>query len=84
VFRWRAATRGIEPSVSFVEELDAFPPGYPRGWTLAAAAYDLDGDLRPEVYVAHDFGPDRLLHNVSEPGRIRFRVAQGKGTSGLL
>ena len=78
VFRWTAATRGIEPSVSFVEELDAFPPGYKHGWALAAAAYDLDGDLRPEVYVAHDFGPDRLLHNLSEPGRIRFRVAEGK------
>jgi hypothetical protein len=78
VFRWTGATRGAEPSVSFVEETNAFPPGYPRGWPLATASYDLDGDLRPEVYVAHDFGPDRLLHNVSERGRIRFRVAAGK------
>ena len=78
VFRWTGATRGAEPSVSFVEEPAAFPPDYPKGWALAAAAYDLDGDLRPEVYVAHDFGPDRLLHNVSEPGRIRFQVAEGK------
>ncbi|HET6899693.1 MAG TPA: CRTAC1 family protein, partial [Vicinamibacteria bacterium] len=78
VFRWTGATGGVEPSVSFVEEPDAFPPDYPRGWALAAASYDLDGDLRPEVFVAHDFGPDRLLHNVSERGRIRFRVAQGK------
>jgi hypothetical protein len=79
VFRWTGATgTAAEPSVSYVEEPEAFPPGYPRGWALAAAAYDLDGDLRPEVYVAHDFGPDRLLHNVSERGRIRFRLAEGK------
>jgi hypothetical protein len=79
VFRWTGATQApAEPSVAFVEETDAFPAGYPRGWPLAAATYDLDGDLRPEVYVAHDFGPDRLLHNVSEPGRIRFRLAEGK------
>jgi hypothetical protein len=78
VFRWTSATRGAEPSVSFAEDPDALPPGMPRGWALAAAAYDLDGDLLPEVYVAHDFGPDRLLHNVSQPGRIRFRLAEGK------
>jgi enediyne biosynthesis protein E4 len=78
VFRWTGATRGPEPSVSFVEDPDALPAGMPRGWPLAAAAYDLDGDLLPEAYVAHDFGPDRLLHNVSQPGRIRFRLAEGK------
>ena len=50
VFRWTGATAGANPSVSFVEEPDAMPPGYPPGWPLAAAAYDLDGDLLPEVY----------------------------------
>jgi enediyne biosynthesis protein E4 len=78
VFRWTGATGGAEPSVSFAEDPEALPPGMPRGWSLAAAAYDLDGDLLPEVYIAHDFGPDRLLHNVSQPGRIRFRLAEGK------
>jgi enediyne biosynthesis protein E4 len=78
VFRWTGATRGAEPTVTFTEEPDALPPGYPRGWPLAASAYDLDGDLLPEAYVAHDFGPDRLLHNASQPGRIRFRLAEGK------
>lgn len=78
IFRWTGATRGAEPSASFTEEREALPPEYPRGWPLAAAAYDLDGDLLPEVYVAHDFGPDRLLHNVSQPGRIRFQLAEGR------
>lgn len=47
------------------------------GWTLALGAQDLNGDLRPELYMAHDFGSDRLLVNRSQPGRIRFTLATG-------
>ncbi|GAA3004346.1 CRTAC1 family protein [Streptosporangium longisporum] len=47
------------------------------GWTLALGTQDLDGDGRPELYVANDFGPDRLLVNESAPGRIRFTEALG-------
>jgi enediyne biosynthesis protein E4 len=77
-YRWTAATAGPEPSVSFVEETEALPRDMPKGWSLATASYDLDGDMLPEVYIAHDFGPDRLLHNVSRPGHIRFRVVEGE------
>ncbi|HEV2763476.1 MAG TPA: VCBS repeat-containing protein, partial [Pyrinomonadaceae bacterium] len=49
-----------------------------RGWTLAVAAGDLDGDLLPELYLANDFGPDRLLHNRSAPGAPRFALAEGR------
>ncbi|GAA2882911.1 CRTAC1 family protein [Streptosporangium fragile] len=48
-----------------------------RGWTLALGAQDLDRDGRPELYVANDFGPDRLLVNESAPGRVRFTEARG-------
>jgi hypothetical protein len=48
-----------------------------RGWVLAAAANDLDGDLLPELYLAHDFGPDRLLSNRSKPGEFRFVPLEG-------
>jgi len=48
-----------------------------HGWTLALGARDLDGDLRPEIYVADDFGPDRLLHNVSTAGALRFELVEG-------
>jgi hypothetical protein len=48
-----------------------------NGWTLAMAAADLDGDLLPEIYVANDFGPDRMLVNLSRPGQPRFRLAEG-------
>jgi hypothetical protein len=49
-----------------------------RSWTLAVAAADLDGDLLPELYFANDFGPDRLLHNRSTPGRLRFESLEGR------
>ncbi|MBB2914004.1 hypothetical protein FHS43_005313 [Streptosporangium becharense] len=48
-----------------------------RGWTLALGAQDLDRDGLPELYVANDFGPDRLLVNESVPGRVRFTEARG-------
>lgn len=51
--------------------------GLPRvsaeSWTLAFGAYDLTGDLLPEVYVANDFGPDQLLVNHSTPGNVDLR-----------
>jgi hypothetical protein len=48
-----------------------------RGWTLALGAQDLDGDGRPELYIANDFGPDRLLHNLSTPGHVRLEPEHG-------
>lgn len=49
-----------------------------HGWTLAMAARDLDGDLLPELYLANDFGPDRLLSNRSTPGSVRLVPVTGR------
>jgi hypothetical protein len=49
-----------------------------HAWTLAVGAADLDGDLLPELYFANDFGPDRLLHNRSTPGQLKFVRLEGK------
>ena len=49
-----------------------------RGWTLGVGAADLDGDLLPELYLARDFGPDRLLHNRSTAGHLRFALLEGR------
>ncbi len=74
---WESGTSGAEPEVRF-REVEALPERVARGWTLAVAAADLDGDLLPEIYFANDFGPDRLLHNRSRPGEPRFALLEGE------
>jgi len=49
-----------------------------KGWTLALGTADLDGDLLPEVYFANDFGPDRLLHNRSQNGKLKLALLEGE------
>lgn len=74
---WKKAGAGASPFVLFEEAKDVFRTEVEHGWTLGAGAADLDGDLLPEIYFAHDFGPDRLLHNVSTPGHPAFVELQG-------
>lgn len=62
----------------FREISNVFPEAIARGWTVAMGAADLDGDLLPELYFSHDFGPDRLLHNRSTPGKLSFIELQGR------
>ncbi|SCF37312.1 FG-GAP repeat-containing protein [Micromonospora carbonacea] len=80
VLRWVSATSGDNPSVTFVPERAAIPFVASTGWTLGLNAADLTGRGLPDVYVANDFGHDHLLHNVSRPGRIEFKVAVGERT----
>ncbi len=86
VLLWEGATGGTEPSVKWrvVEDYVEGTPGekeaITHGWTLAVGAADLDGDLLPELYFANDFGPDRLLHNRSRPGELRFSPLGGVKT----
>jgi enediyne biosynthesis protein E4 len=77
VMLWRQAPRD---SVRFEDIPNALPEEAVHGWTLAVGAADLDGDLLPEIYFANDFGPDRLLHNCSTPGHLRFELLQGRRT----
>lgn len=76
LFLWRR-DESRPSGVSFHESPDTFSGDSARGWTLAMAAQDLDGDLLPELYIANDFGPDRLLHNESVPGRPRLVLVDG-------
>ncbi len=80
LLRWSGANAGTEPSVRFVEVEWGLPHEIACAWTLAAGAADLDGDLLPEIYFANDFGPDRLLHNRSIPGRFEFAELEGVKT----
>ncbi|WP_214110392.1 CRTAC1 family protein [Acrocarpospora catenulata] len=75
--RWTGAG---SDSVTFQLVDNALPRNASKGWVLAAAAVDVDGDMLPEMYLGHDFGPDRMLHNASTPGNIKFTVTEGSRT----
>lgn len=75
LFLWTAAAPGW---VRYRDASDAFEESMGNGWTLALGAQDLTGDLLPEIYVANDFGPDRLLLNRSTPGHPAFRIVEGR------
>lgn len=77
-FLWKGATSGAHPTVHFVEVTNVFSPEVNHGWTLAIGAADLNGDQLPEIYFAHDFGPDRLLYNESTPGHLKFIELKGR------
>jgi hypothetical protein len=80
VFLWQGRDSGDSTAVTYKEVKDVFPEAVARGWTIAMGAADLDGDLLPEIYFAHDFGPDRLMHNRSTPGHLEFAVLEGRRT----
>jgi hypothetical protein len=85
---WKMEAGGKDPFVEFetVDPSFVSPEGIDpariqeacHGWTLALGAADLDGDGLPEVYVSNDLGPDRLLHNRSEPGKLRLALLEGE------
>lgn len=74
VFLRQRSANGTE----FREAANIFPEEIARGWAVAMGAADLDGDLLPEVYFSHDFGPDRLLYNRSTPGKLSFAELKGQ------
>ncbi|HEU5160893.1 MAG TPA: CRTAC1 family protein [Streptosporangiaceae bacterium] len=81
-FRWTAGTAGTadaRPSIAYRQVNDALPRDVSKGWVLGVGANDLDGDQRPELYIAQDHGPDALLYNRSVPGTIRFAEVKGAG-----
>ncbi|HEY2951457.1 MAG TPA: CRTAC1 family protein, partial [Verrucomicrobiae bacterium] len=80
VFLWQSAASGKIPAVAYREIQNVFSPEVTHGWTLAIGTADLDGDLLPEIYFGHDFGPDRLMHNRSTPGHLRFVELEGRRT----
>src|SRR5262249_18041461 len=82
IFRCLPKDADAARTVACTEVVDALPGGLPKGWGLAVGAVDIDGDLLPELYVANDFGPDRLLWNRSAPGRLRFEVVAGEYSLG--
>jgi hypothetical protein len=79
IFLFAGAKSGPDPDVQWIDATDAVPEPARHGWVLATGAQDLDGDLLPELYIANDFGPDRLLYNRSTPGHLKFSLLEGEG-----
>jgi hypothetical protein len=77
LLRWLSATA---TTVNFQEIPDVWNESKAQPWALAVGTADLDGDMLPEIYFANDFGPDRLLHNRSQPGKFQFGILSGKKT----
>lgn len=77
-FLWKHANKTSSPTAEFVEINNLVSSEVNNAWTLALGASDLDGDLLPELYFANDFGPDRLLHNRSIPGKLSFALLEGE------
>lgn len=75
---WIGASAGVEPTVRFKDISGVLVDQVANAWTLAIGAADLDNDLLPEIYFANDFGPDRLLHNRSTPGKLGFSLLEGE------
>lgn len=75
---WTGASQGRTPSAHYRLADDAWPSDVRGGWTLAVGAADFDDDLLPEMYLANDFGPDRMLANRSTPGHPSFALTMGR------
>jgi enediyne biosynthesis protein E4 len=65
------------PKFEFEDKTYLLPNEWLNGWTLALGAADLNGDLLPELYIANDFGPDRLLLNTSINSEVGFSLLEG-------
>jgi hypothetical protein len=73
LFLWTETDSGV----SF-QEAPAFSDEEARGWTLASGAADLDKDGKVDLYIANDYGPDRVFHNDSTPGNISLQPVFGR------
>lgn len=60
---WRNATEPGSTKVRFVEETEKAGFAHHTGWTLDAGHADLDNDGDQDVYLAGDYGTDRLFLN---------------------
>ena len=80
LFLWESPRHRAKLSARFREAEAVLEDAVASGWTLAIGAADLDGDQLPEIYFVQDFGPDRLLHNRSQPGTPAFVRLHGERT----
>lgn len=75
IFLWA----GIKDGKAIFEEAKDWQQNlsYPHDWTLAVAAADINNDQLPDLYIANDFGPDKLLINTTVNNKVSFREVKG-------
>jgi hypothetical protein len=73
-FLW-SDTKSLENKFTHYDNV--LEPKTNHGWTLAVGACDLNNDMLPEIYLSQDFGPDKLLYNISTPGNLKFGLLKG-------
>jgi enediyne biosynthesis protein E4 len=78
IFLWTSTADAAR--APFRQVTGLFDAQIEHGWILAAGAADIDGDLLPELFFGNDFGPDRLLYNQSQQGKLRFANLVGRKT----
>jgi hypothetical protein len=77
-FKFVSGTSGEHPTVQFELQENVIDEELTHSWSYGIGPVDLDGDLLPELYIANDFGPDRLLHNRASDGKFQFAALQGE------
>lgn len=75
IFLWNGIKDGKAVFTEAKGWLNGLP--YPNDWTLAVAAADINNDLLPDLYIANDFGPDKLLLNTTVNGQVSFKELAG-------
>jgi hypothetical protein len=78
-FLWQKP-EGRKNNLVFSEVSNIIEPNLSSTWVLAIGVGDLDNDMRPEIYLANDYGNDTLLHNRSDSNAIKFHCLKGKKT----
>jgi hypothetical protein len=78
IFLYARSESGTEPTVVYRDAGDVLPNNGAHAWTLAVGAADLDRKGLSDLYIANDFGPDQLLWNRSQPGKVKFKELQGE------
>jgi enediyne biosynthesis protein E4 len=82
LFLWNPNREGRNKFEDFSQAIASHSPST---WVLAIGTADLDPRNHqwpslPEIYIANDFGPDRLLHNRSAPLEPKFVQCDGTRT----
>jgi hypothetical protein len=71
-------SKGNPKDLQYVDISNCLNREISEGWTIALATFDLNHDQKPDIYLANDVGPDRLLLNCSKGDKLGFKLLVGR------